>query len=597
MGENENGGISTFAARLGVGLVQGVALYLLLTAFDNKTWPATDGFVYAPFLFVSLFVPLLVSVSIGDLRTTTLALWSLIAAALAAGAAWYAIWQWPIEGAGVDRFPRIAPDFPVFFFTLVGLYIAHTLIAAADGDRRLFPRYTTCFDLAWKLLLQGILSACFVGVFWGVLELGAALFNMIGLSAFRTFIEHRWFAVPVTTLAAAAALHVTDVRAGLVRGLRSLGLALLSWLLPLMAGLAAAFLVSLFFTGLKPLWDTRFAAGDLLIASAVLVILINAAFQDGSEEHRPVGVLRVAGSLAAVLLVPLAALSAYAIWLRVMQYGWTTERVSSVGCLLVAGFIAIGYAAAAIPSGNWLSRIARWNIYSAALGLVVIVSLFSPIADPMRVAVDSQMARLAGGSVGARQFDFGYLRWRSGRFGLDALHKLERWTGPDADYIRAKAAAELKPQERAYNVVVAQDVASNFSVYPLGRKLPSDFLRQDWQHSSDVSALPSCMTTTGVGCTAFFLDLAGDGHEEIVVIGVNNANVVTGSNAVFARGARGEWRFAGTPDGRWQCPSVLAALRRGDVHFVAPAPAWRDIEVQGTRLTVNRMVEEPPCPN
>ncbi|HUO92040.1 MAG TPA: DUF4153 domain-containing protein [Rhizomicrobium sp.] len=586
---------AVFAGRLAIGLVQGLALYFLNLAFTDKTWPATDGFLYAPLLFVSLYVPLIVSIGIGNLRAATLVTWTLAASALVAAAAWYAIWQWPVEWAGIDDHPRIVPEFALFFFTLVGLYIAHVLISAADSERRWLAQYPAYFDCAWKFLLQGVLSACFVGVFWGVLELGAALFSIIGLDGFRTFIEHRWFAVPATTLAFAAALHVTDVRVGLIRGVRSLGLALLSWLLPLMAALAAAFLVGLVFTGLKPLWDTRFAAGDLLTASAVLVILINAAFQDGSQEHRPAAVLRISGSLAALLLMPLVALSAYAVALRVGQYGWTTDRVNSVGCLVVAGFLAIGYALAAIPMGPWLGRLARLNILAAFLGLLVIIALFSPIADPMRIAVDSQMARLAKGSVKAEAFDYGYLRWRSGRFGLDALHRLEHWEGPQASYVRDKAHAILNYHVMAYTAPIAQDLADNFIVYPAGRKLPSAFLHQDWLHDPDASSLPACLTTAGVGCQAFFLDLAGDGHEEIVVIGTDKSGTITGSNGVFAEDEKGVWHLTGRPNELWQCPVVLKALKRGDFSLAPPLTAAREVDVHGTHLTIDRLSQA--CPN
>ena len=585
---------AVFIGRLATGLLQGLALYFLSVASDDKTWPATDGFVYAPLLFAAIYVPLIVSAGIGNLRATTLAAWTLLATAFVAAAAWYAIWQWPVEWTGVDQRVRISPEFPLFFFALVALYIAHVLIAAADADRRALAQYGTYFDLAWKFLLQGILAACFVGVFWGVLELGAALFNIIGLTGFQTIIEHRWFAFPVSTLAFAAALHVTDVRAGLVRGVRALGLTLLSWLLPLMAGLAAAFLIGLVFTGLKPLWDTRFAAGDLLTASAVLVVLINAAFQDGGEEHRPGTVLRIAASLAAALLVPLVALSAYAIYLRVAQYGWTTDRVNSVGCLVVAGFFAVGYTIAAMPTGPWLARIARVNILAALLGLAVIAALFSPIADPIRIAVDSQVSRLASGAVTAQAFDYGYLRWRSGRFGLDALKKLEHWTGPQAAYVRDKARASLEVHEMAYAVPVAQDIAANFKVYPAGRALPAAFLHQDWHHDPDASSLPSCLTTADVGCQAFFLDLAGDGHEEIIVLGVDRHDTITGSNAVFVEDGPSHWHFAGSPDSIWTCKNILRALRQGDIALVPPDTTWRDVTVHGARLRINR--PSPPSP-
>ena len=106
-------------------------------------------------------------------------------------------------------------------------------------DRKFVADYTTHFDVAWKIAVQGALAAAFTGAFWGLLWLGAGLFDLINIDFFIELLQERWFAIPATTLAVSAAAHVTDVRAGIVRGIRTLGLSLLSWLLPLMTLIAA----------------------------------------------------------------------------------------------------------------------------------------------------------------------------------------------------------------------------------------------------------------------------------------------------------------------------------------------------------------------
>src|SRR5205085_12120254 len=136
---------------------------------------------------------------------------------------------------------------------------------------------------AWKNAVQLALSIAFVGVLWAGLLLGAALFSLIGVKGFEQLLEKRWFLLPVTATAFAAAVQLTDVRLALIRGVRTVGLMLLSWLLPLMTLIAAAFLVALPFTGLAPLFATRRAAVTLLAASAGLILLINAAY----HEHDP----------------------------------------------------------------------------------------------------------------------------------------------------------------------------------------------------------------------------------------------------------------------------------------------------------------------
>ncbi len=413
-----------FLARLVIGLVQGLILYLLYFLHDQKAWPATDPNLFAPVLLVFLFVPLLVLQGLGNLRKRTLILWAAVAVAIAAGFAWYDVWHaWPIDLRWIDgkavTVAHVTPSPRVLIFTAAFLFVSYALISCVEADRRILPRYPVLFDLAWKLGVQVAIAAAFVGAFWLILGLGVALFHMIKLDFFREFIQHSWFAIPVTTLTAAVAVHVTDTRGTLVRGVRTLALMLLGWLLPVIALIAFAFLISLVFTGLDPLWQTRTATALLLAAAGVLVIHINAAYQDGNPQ--PHHVLRVAGTLASVLLIFIVAIAAYALWLRIDQYGWTVDRIDTAAVTVIAICFAIGYFVAALLPGKWLKLIETWNFFTTILGLIVLFALFTPIADPVRLSVANQVERLKSGKVKPENFDFSYLRWQGGRFGKDAL--------------------------------------------------------------------------------------------------------------------------------------------------------------------------------
>jgi hypothetical protein len=209
-----------------------------------------------------------------------------------------------------------------------------------------------------------------------------------------------------------------------VRGARTLGLTLLSWLLPMMALIVIAFLMALLFTGFEPLWNTRNATVILLVAAAALVLLINTAYQDGYSEH-PVRILRYAGALAIITLLPLVGIATYALSLRIGQYGWTPERIIALACAVVAACYALGYAVAVLASHPWLKWLEVTNVFTAFVILGVLLALFSPIADPARISVADQVARLEAGKISLEQFDFAFLRFQSGRFGLDALERLK----------------------------------------------------------------------------------------------------------------------------------------------------------------------------
>src|SRR5262249_32493922 len=151
---------------------------------------------------------------VGNLRLTTLVLWTVVATAAIAGLAWYDIWRiWPLDHIVTDTrwTSGTLPSFRLFFFLSIALFIAHALIAGAGTDRRFIATYPTHFDVAWKLAIQVALSFAFVGAFWLVLWLGAGLFMLIKLDFFEHLLEHRWFSIPATSLATAIALHVSDV--------------------------------------------------------------------------------------------------------------------------------------------------------------------------------------------------------------------------------------------------------------------------------------------------------------------------------------------------------------------------------------------------
>jgi len=600
----EQGSQRIFMARLLIGLIQGLALYLLYYAYDHKAWPATDPRLFAPLALVFLYLPLLALQGIGNLRKRTLLSWVVVATAIAAGFAFYDVWHaWPTDMRWADgksvEVAHVMPSAAVVIFTAVFLFVSHALISCIEADRRIVPRYPTLFDVAWKLGVQLAIAACFVAAFWIILYLGVALFEMIKLHFFRDFINHSWFAIPVTALATAVAIHITDTRASLVRGVRTLALMLLGWLLPVIALIAFAFLVSLVFTGLQPLWQTRSATALLLVATAVLVIHINAAYQDGEPERRPHHALRVAGTLASVMLIFVVSIAAYALWLRVNQYGWTVDRIDTAAVTLVALCFAVGYFVAALLPSPWLKLIETWNYLTTILGLVILLALFTPIADPMRLSVDSQMARLKLGVVKADKFDFAYLRWDGGRFGKAALAKLS--TSKDAAI--GKQASDILTQPSRYALqapgkLSAGEITKTIKVYPSSESLPASFLKQDWSNAPNVGEIPACLGGFAVSpgatnCDAIVRDFDGGGVNEVLLIySIGDEPRVRWSTAELFKQNGQSWEMVAASSGAI-CESDRAALLAGK--FEAAVPVQRDLEVGGKRILMIPQDTNKPC--
>jgi hypothetical protein len=94
----------------------------------------------------------------------------------------------------------------------------------------------------------------------------------------------------------------------------------------------------------------------------------------------------------------------------------------------------------------------RWRRSTSRAAFVVIgvlLLVFSPMLDPARVSVASQVARLESGKVKADRFDFAFLRFDGERYGRAALDRLEREaTGADAALVRRQVAIVRKLKNR-----------------------------------------------------------------------------------------------------------------------------------------------------
>ena len=404
--------------RLLAGLLQGLLLYWLYSAAQDKAWPATQPYLLAPLMLIGLLLPVLLVSSLGHLSLRRIGVWmagvalGLTALALhdVARGAEHFIWGNYKPGA-----PLRVISIQLFGCCVAGMYIAHALVLASAQDQRRLAGYPTYFEIAWKLGIQLLFSLLFVAVLVLVLWLGGQLFLLIKLNFLKKLLVQPWFVIPVLCFAFSFAIHITDVRPSIVRGIRTLLLVLLSWLMPIAAVLVASFLLTLPFIGFERLWATRHAASVLLGMAGLLVVLINAAFQNGEAGLGVARGIRFGTRLSCLLLPWLVGIAIYALTLRVMAHGWTAERLIAAACLLVASCYATGYAWAASRYGDWLNWIANVNVGTAFITLLVMAALFSPLMDPARLSVASQMARLDSGKVGADKFDFEYLRFQGAR--------------------------------------------------------------------------------------------------------------------------------------------------------------------------------------
>jgi len=564
--------------RLLIGLAQGLLLWGLSEAADAKAWPATEPMVFNSLFLILLFTPLILLAGWGRMGLRTLATWAVAAAAVLAGLAVHDV------ASGVRAWegqPRVFPTPQLIACAALGLFVAHSLVAAADHDRRPVGTYPTHFDLAWKHAVQLAVAVAFVGVFWAVLWLGAALFGVIGIDAFRRLLEQSWFHIPATTIAFAAAGHLTDVRVGLIRGVRTVALTLLSWLTPVMAVIAWAFLVALPFTGLEPLWETKAATAILLSAAAVLVVLTSTVYQEGEEGQERPAALRWTARAAGLALVPIVALAAYALSLRIGQYGLTPARVIAGACVAVGAILAVGYAVAAVKPGPFMRPLEKTNLVAAYAIIAALLALFSPVADPSRLSVDDQMARLKDGRTKPDRFDYQFLRFDSGPYGVEALERLTRHAN---SVVREKATAAMaaqgryRPPEPQRSRLRPADV-----ITPQGVAIPPAFFAQDWGTDETITTCTRQATNPeGTRCRAFTADVTGDAAAEIVVLHRFMGGAVFGLQD-------GRWVRVGSIQGKCEWEEAVDAGR-----ITVVQPEFRDLELGDVTLRVEPSGERCP---
>jgi hypothetical protein len=488
------------------------------------------------------------------------------------------------NAAGLANYDTIFPaSFEVLLWSLVLLPFLQSRLATNSW----IPKYDQLFSYAWRNKLTLAEAGLFTGLFWALLGLWQVLFHLLSIDYFRDLFREPIFIYPITALVFGIALHLIGSLGQWTRVVLEQILSVLKWLAPV-----AAFILALFSIALVPKLTTlvfsgnrAISAGWLLWLVAVVVLLTNAAFRDGSLLQPYPKALGRGLRYVMPLLILVALTAAYALVVRTREYGVTVERYWA---LIVATFTVIyslGYSWAAFDERAWMGRIAPVNIGAALLILVVLFAALTTIATPYRLAADSQYRRALRGmgdteprSVFTSRGPLEYLRFNAGAYGIARLRELANDRSLSAD-LQSRAARTLSatPPLGAAVAFDPNTALSKLVLYPSGTKMPPELqeaLQKDLHdRTSNVEPL-----------AGLFADLDADGADEFVLLWTNTARVYKQDS--------GHWRWVGDMVGGGDvAATVMSHLAGNEVRL--EKRKWEDLQI-GQRWY--HFAQEPKSP-
>ncbi|MED0063700.1 DUF4153 domain-containing protein [Escherichia marmotae] len=554
------------------GLLQGLVCYLLITwlAGKNNSW-----IVYGvPATLALSSVLLFTVVSFKQKR-----LWGWLAIVLIATLGMSGWLKWQIDGMSPWRAEKALWDFGCYLL-LMGVmllpWIQQSLRVHND-----ITRYSYFYQSVWHNVLVLLVIFITNGLTWLVLLLWSELFKLVGITFFKTlFFSTDWFIYLTLGLVTALAVILARTQSRLIDSIQKLFTLIATGLLPLVSLLTLLFIITLPFAGLNAI-SRHISAAGLLLTLAFLQLLLMAVVRDPQKASIPwAGPLRYLIKTA-LLVTPLYVLiAAWALWLRVAQYGWTAERLHGALAVVVLLVWSLGYFVSIVwrKGQNPLVLQGKVNLAVSLLVLVILVLLNSPVLDSMRISVNSHMARYQSGKNTPDQVSI-YMLEQSGRYGRAALESLKS----DVEYMkdpkrRRSLLMAFDGVQRLQQRISEKALADNVLIAPGSGKPDATF----W--SAVMKNLYNAMICIEKdSCVLVEQDLNSDGRAEGILFAFNSERYIV---------------YGFDPDKKeWQeltmsllpreitKEKLLTAAKEGKLG--TKPKAWRDLTVDGETLDLN----------
>lgn len=408
-----------------LAIAQSLGLLALHKALVHQVWPATDPrWLYALYAVV-VGVPIFIYLGAVHWRDRHNAYAAAVLAVLLFWAGWHAGWLAAPDFEQSQRHGSFAPGLVCSLLPALFLLALYFRTWREGGRESGSLAYERLLDHSWRNALTLGFLALFLVVFWVLLALWASLFKVIGIDFFAELFVRSEFVYPVFGLVGGWGLGLIRARVGLVATLRRMCEVLIRALLPIVAFILVIFLGTLPFTGLDSLWKTGYASALLLSLAAILLFFFNAVLSD--DDALAMHPLLKGLVVVALVLVPVnAALTAWAMHLRVDQYGWSVDRLWGVVVLAFIAAYSLGYAAIVLRHrGMQVAPLRRLNTVLGATLAATLIVVNTPLIEFQCIAAKSQVERLVAGRTKPADFDARYLRFELGPYGIAQLESLK----------------------------------------------------------------------------------------------------------------------------------------------------------------------------
>jgi Domain of unknown function (DUF4153) len=494
-----------------LGGLAGLSLYLLVQLLDQNILPPRVAFALAIFATVffstvlALAGPLRVRQSIGGAV--------LIATVVTALLSWTALRFLSVEGLFNGPMHMMAA------FVLCTLPLPF-IIAWHTATVRDYP---ALFAGAWGIIVRTGTAIVFTALVWGVIMLSDLLLGIVGLTIIGDLLDVGLVPWLITGVTLGVALAVVEELRDYISP--KLILRLVRLLVPVVLAVMVVFCVALPVQGFAGVFDNLSAAATLLTMTGAGAALVSVAIdQDDMAATQSPVLAWSTRALAMILPVP-AVLGAYAVWLRVAQYGWTPERVFAALVAVMALGYALFYCGAVLRRGAWMERVRQVNILMAGALILLAVLWLSPVLNAERMAANSQLMRLAAGSLTAANVQpYDYDDW--GLAGDDLLAALKvKAAEPGQEALAQSLAgtAETVPRPEVSVQDIRAALAAEMPVQPPGAGQNRDqiiALLEEYDAGSWLDACRLKMPDGKPGCAMIFADVLPNEPGDEAVVGI-----------------------------------------------------------------------------